>query len=56
MMIFLGLTCFIIMFESRSRKDICEHFWLGRLLHSLMWLAWFELSIERPNTTNLYNI
>ena len=38
-----------------SCKDICEHFWLARLLHSLiMWLVWFELSIDRPNTTNLY--
>ena len=55
MMIFLDLTCFIIMFESRSRKDICEQFWSARLLHSLiMWLVWFELSTDRPNTTNLY--
>ena len=42
------------MFESCSHKDICERFWLASLLHSLMWLVWFELSIDRPNTTNLY--
>ena len=42
------------MFESHSRKDISEHFWLASLLHSIMWLAWFELSIDRPNTTNIY--
>ena len=54
-MIFLWLNLLHnIMFESRSRKDICEHFWLASLLHSLMWLVWFELSIDRPNMTNIY--
>ena len=43
-----------IMFESWSRKDICEHFWLASLLHSLMWLVWLELSIDRPHRTNIY--
>ena len=39
------------MFESCSRKDICEQFLSDSLLvHSLMWLVWFELSIDRPNT------
>ena len=56
-MIFLWLNLLHnIMFESRSHKDICEHFWLASLLHRLMWLVRFELSIDRPNTTNLYNI
>ena len=42
------------MFESHSQRDICEHFWLVSLLHSLMWLVWFELRVDRPNTTNIY--
>ena len=42
------------MSESRSCKDICEHFSLVSLLHSSMWLVWLELSADRPNTTNIH--
>ena len=35
----------------QNRQDICRRFWLASFLRGL-WLVQFELSVDRPNTTN----